>query len=124
MSQDDPRYFERSSGDLFFPIGPASGTDPSIYRDTGINLERPWMAGQAAYSTNFARWMRIDLPMGNEGFDNPLTFTERYPSHELSRELYYPGGPADLDGALERRALLSPPQGRRHLRGQAAPAHD
>ncbi len=92
VSRNDPRYFEFSSGELFVPIGPASGTDPSVYRDTGINLERPWMAGEAAYSTNFARWMRIDLPMGNEGFDNPLTFTERYPSHELSREIYYPEG--------------------------------
>jgi PKD repeat protein len=92
VSTDDPRYFEYSSRDLFFPTGPASGTDYSVYRDTGINLDRVWMGGEAAYSTNWARWMRIDLSLGNEGFDNPLTFRERYPSHELSREIYYPEG--------------------------------
>jgi len=95
VSADDHRYFEYSSRDLFFPIGPAWGADYpdySPYRDTGLNLERPWMAGEGAYSTNWARWMRTDLALGNEGFDSPLTFKERYPSHELSREIFYPEG--------------------------------
>jgi len=92
VSKDDPRYFEYSSRELFIPTGPASGTDYSTYRDTGINLDRVWMAGQGAYTTNWARWMRTDLSLGNEGFDSPLTFRERYPSHELSREIFYPEG--------------------------------
>lgn len=92
ISQNDPRYFEFTNRDLFFPTGPAGGPDYSIYKDTGVNLERPWMAGQAAYSTNWARWIRTDMNNGNEGFSSPLTFKQRYPSHELSREIYYPEG--------------------------------
>jgi PKD repeat protein len=92
VSQDDPRYFEYSSRDLFVPTGPASGTDYATYKGTGINLDRVWMGGQAAYSTNWSRWIRTDLSMGNEGYDSPLTFRERYPSHELSREIYWPEG--------------------------------
>jgi len=50
------------------------------------------MGGLAAYSTNWSRWMRVDHDMGNEGVASPLTFAEHYPSHELSRELFHPGG--------------------------------
>lgn len=92
VSPDDPRYFEFMNRDLFFPIGPAWGSDYSAYKGTGISFDRPWMAGQAAYSSNWARWMRTDIGMGNEGFNNPLTFMEHYPSHEISREMYYPEG--------------------------------
>jgi PKD repeat protein len=90
VSADDSRYFEFSNGDLYYPIGPASGPNYGQYATNGPNLERPWMGGEAAYSTNWARWMRVDLQLGNEGFDNPLTYLERYPSHELSREIVYP----------------------------------
>jgi PKD repeat protein len=92
VSQDDPRYFEYSSRDLFVPTGPAWGNDYASYRGTGINLERPWMGAQGAYSTNWAKWMRIDMPLANEGIESPLTSRERYPSHELSREIVHPGG--------------------------------
>jgi hypothetical protein len=92
VSPDDPRYFEFSNRDLFFPIGPAWGPNYAIYKESGINMERVWMAGQAAYSTNWACWYSTALQPGNEGFDNPLTFQEHYPSHELSREIYYPDG--------------------------------
>lgn len=92
VSPNDPRYFEFSDGTLFYPIGPASGPDYAQYANNGPNFERPWMGGMGAYSTNWAKWMRVDLPMGNEGFESPLTYLERYPSHELSRELFYPGG--------------------------------
>ncbi len=91
VSREDPRYFEFSNRQLFFPIGPASGPDYASFRGTGLNLERPWLAGLAAYSTNFARWMRVDKQMGNEGVDNPLSFDDHYPSHELSRALMAPG---------------------------------
>jgi PKD repeat protein len=92
VSADDPRYFAFSNGDLYYPIGPANGPDYAQYEHSGLNLERPWMAGLAAYSTNWARWMRVDLQLGNEGVDSPLVYTERYPGHELSRELFAPGG--------------------------------
>ena len=92
VSQADSRYFEFSNGDLFWPIGPALGSNYAQYRGTGQNLERPWMAGLGAYSTNFARWISTAKQMGNEGFDSQLNFREHYPSHELSQEIFYPGG--------------------------------
>lgn len=92
ISQNDPRYFEFSNGDLYWPIGPANGWDYEKYKDTGQNLERPWMAGLGVYSTNFARWVSSAKNMGNEGFDSQLTFKEHYPSHELSQEIFYPDG--------------------------------
>jgi PKD repeat protein len=92
VSRNDPRYFEFSNGTLYYPIGPANGPNYAQYANNGPNLERPWMGGMGAYSTNWAKWMRVDIPMGNEGYESPLTYLERYPSHELSRELFYPGG--------------------------------
>ncbi|SPD76427.1 exported hypothetical protein [uncultured Desulfobacterium sp.] len=98
VSSDDPRYFEFTNGKLFFPIGPAWGPDYKVYSGTGLNLERPWMAGIAAYSTNWSRWIRTDKKMGNEGFESPLTFFEHYPTHELSREISYSQGHRILMG--------------------------
>ena len=92
VSRRDPRYFEFANGELYFPIGPAHGQDYQRYANGGPNLDRPWMGGLAAYSTNWSRWMRVDHDMGNEGVGSPLTFAEHYPSHELSRELFHPGG--------------------------------
>jgi PKD repeat protein len=90
VSTVDPRYFEHTTGELFWPIGPAHGNFYSSYKETGQNFERPWMAGIGAYSTNFARWVSSAYEMRNEGFDSNLTFTERYPGHELSQVLTYP----------------------------------
>jgi PKD repeat protein len=90
VSRADPRYFEFSNGELFWPMGPASGSDYAAYQGTGQNMERPWMAGIGAYSTNFARWISSEKEMGNEGFDSNLIYTERYPGHELSQVLTYP----------------------------------
>jgi PKD repeat protein len=90
VSRADPRYFEFSNGDIFWPMGPANGEDYASYNGTGQNMERPWMAGIGAYSTNFARWISSEKEMGNEGFDSNLVFTERYPGHELSQVLAYP----------------------------------
>jgi PKD repeat protein len=92
VSQADPRYFEFSTGELFWPIGPANGSDYQSYKGSGQNLERPWMAGRGAYSTNFARWISSAKEMGNEGFDSNLAFTERYPGHDLTQVLSYPNG--------------------------------
>jgi PKD repeat protein len=92
VSEQDPRYFEYSNGELFWPMGPANGSDYQSYKGTGLNLERPWMAGMGAYSTNFARWISSAKEMGNEGFDSNLIFTQRYPGHELSQLLSYPDG--------------------------------
>jgi PKD repeat protein len=92
VSKQDPRYFEYSNGELFWPMGPANGSDYQAYKETGQNLERPWMAGMGAYSTNFARWISSAKEMGNEGFDSNLIFTQRYPGHELSQLLSYPDG--------------------------------
>jgi hypothetical protein len=92
VSKADPRYFEFSNGSLFWPLGPAIGPDYSKYPGTGINLDREWLAGTGAYSTNFARWVSSAQTMGNEGFDSQLSFKEHYPSHELSQEIAYPNG--------------------------------
>ncbi|NMC79945.1 MAG: PKD domain-containing protein, partial [Chloroflexi bacterium] len=90
VSQADSRYFEFSNGDLYWPIGPANGWDYAKYKDTGQNLERPWMASFGIYSTNFARWVSTAKTMGNEGYDSQLSYKEHYPSHELSQEISYP----------------------------------
>ncbi|MBN2371994.1 MAG: PKD domain-containing protein [Vicinamibacteria bacterium] len=92
VSPHDTRYFSFSNGALFWPVGPATGPDYSVYAGSGQNIERPWMAGRGAYSTNWARWHSSALVSGNEGYDNPFSFREHFPSHELSRELYAPGG--------------------------------
>lgn len=103
VSRSDPRYFEFSNGDLYWPIGPAwadnISTNPNVrkmdysqYKNTGQNLERPWMAGQGAYSTNFARWISSAEAQGNEGVTSRLNFVEKYPGHELSYEISYPEG--------------------------------
>ncbi len=93
VSKDDPRYFEFSNRELFWPIGPAwVGDDAASYKNTGINFDRPWMAGEGAYSTNFARWLSSSERHGNEGIMNRLNFKEHYPGHELSRDLFYPEG--------------------------------
>ncbi len=90
VSQADPRYFEFSNGQLYWPGGPASGPDYAKYQNTGLNLERPWMAGIGAYSTNFARWMSTGKQLGNEGFDSQLTFTNHFPGHQLAQLIQAP----------------------------------
>ncbi len=103
VSRADPRYFEFSNGDIFWPIGPAwadnASTNPNArsmdytqYKNTGQNLERPWMGGQGAYSTNWARWISSAERHGNEGIMSRLNFREKYPGHELSYEIFYPAG--------------------------------
>ncbi len=100
VSKQDPRYFEFSNGQLYWPMGPAwpdnigqtsnpgaKNYDASQFSGTGINFYRPWMAGTGAYSTNWARWPRNDKPHGNEGIESALTWTEKYPGSELSYEL-------------------------------------
>jgi hypothetical protein len=92
VSKNDSRYFEFSNGQLFWPNGPADGPDYAKYKDTGLNMHRQWMAGLGAYSSNFARWISSAKNLGNEGFDSQLSFAHSYPGHDLSHEIFYPGG--------------------------------
>jgi PKD repeat protein len=111
VSKLDPRYFEFSNGELFWPIGPANGSDYKKYKGSGQNIERPWMAGKGAYSTNFARWISSAKEMGNEGFDSNLNYLERYPGHELTQVLTYPEANRLWIGWLQGepfRPLLNP----------------
>ncbi len=91
VSKSDSRYFEFSNGTLFWPNGPADGPSYSQYQGTGMNMQRQWMAGLGAYSTNFARWMSSSKGPGNEGFDSMLNWREHYPGHDLSQEISLPG---------------------------------
>jgi len=92
VSENDSRYFEFSNGDLFWPIGPAWGNDYAKLAGTGQNLERPWMGGRGAYSTNWARWKSSAENFGNEGMMTRLNYLEHLPGHDLSYELFYPEG--------------------------------
>jgi len=92
VSEEDPRYFEFSNGDLFWPLGHVIETDYSLNKGTGLNLERPWMGGRGAYSTNWAKWISTAEQHGNEGYMSRLNYEYHYPSHELSREIFYPSG--------------------------------
>ncbi len=91
VSKSDTRYFEFSNGSLFWPNGPAEGPSYNQYKGTGMNMQRQWMAGLGAYSTNFARWMSSSKNPGNEGFDSMLNWREHYPGHDLSQEISIPG---------------------------------
>ncbi len=90
VSPTDTRYFEYSNGTLYWPGGPASGPDYAQYKYTGLNLERPWMAGIGAYSTNFARWMSTGKGLGNEGYDSQLSFESHFPGRQLSQLIQAP----------------------------------
>ncbi|MBU0618633.1 hypothetical protein KKD62_00180 [Patescibacteria group bacterium] len=57
-----------------------------------MNLVRPWMGGQGAYSTNFARWISSSERHSNEGVMTRLNYQQHYPGHELSYDLFYPEG--------------------------------
>jgi hypothetical protein len=92
VSDADSRYFEFSNGDIYLPIGPASGNDYSKYVGTGQNFERPWMGGRGAYSTRWARWISSAESHGNEGYNSHLSYSEHYPGHELSQWIHYPNG--------------------------------
>jgi hypothetical protein len=103
VSPADPRYFQFSNGQLYWPIGPAwldnqsanpaaRQMDYSQYLGTGQNLERQWMGGLGAYSTNWARWISSAEHLGNEGVMSRLNFREHYPGHDLSYEIFYPAG--------------------------------
>ncbi|MBN2501164.1 MAG: PQQ-binding-like beta-propeller repeat protein [Anaerolineales bacterium] len=92
VSDKDTRYFEFSNGDIFWPVGPAINSDYSENDNVGHTLERPWMGGWGAYSTNWARWVSSAQEMGNEGFSSQLNFKEHYPTSELSQELFWPEG--------------------------------
>ena len=89
VSQSDPRYFEFNNGDLYWPIGPAWGSNYAQYKNTGQNLERPWVAGLGIYSTNWARWKSTAEQFGNEGIMTRLNWREKYPGHDLSYEIFY-----------------------------------
>lgn len=90
VSKDDSRYFEFSNGNLFWPIGPAD--IKNFDSVSGLNFSRIWLAGTGAYSSNFSRWVSSANEMGNEGFDSQFSFTNHYPTHELSQHLFYPEG--------------------------------
>ncbi|MEZ4670779.1 MAG: hypothetical protein R3E39_22980 [Anaerolineae bacterium] len=91
VSPDDPRYFEFSDGSLFWPIGPAySYGNYDQYKDSGLNFDRPWLGGTAAYSSNWARWISTAADFGNEGAGSFLSFREHAPGSDLSYELTYP----------------------------------
>ena len=95
VSAANPRYFEFSNGQIYWPIGPAWLRDSDgyrRYRGTGQNFERVWMGGSGAYSTNWARWKSSAEDHGNEGVMTRLTAREPAPGHELSYELFYPEG--------------------------------
>ena len=90
ISPADSRYFQFSNGDLFFPIGPlwAVNNQPGA----GMNFVRPWMGGEGAYSTNWARWFSSSEDSGNEGPMQIFSYTEHYPGKKLSYPLWYPQG--------------------------------
>ncbi len=91
VSKADSRYFEFSDGSLFWPVGPASGYgDYDQYKESGLNFDRPWLGGIAAYSTNWARWISSAEEHGNEGVMTRLNFREHAPNSELSYDLTYP----------------------------------
>jgi len=96
ISRNDSRYFEFSNGQIYWPIGPAwlerENWDYSLYKDTGINLERPWMAGKGIYNSTWARWWSSAEKHGNEGVQTRLTFKNKAPGSDLSYELFYPEG--------------------------------
>lgn len=98
VSAQDSRYFEYSNGTLHWPMGMtwngASGTSPDGINlaNSVMNYDRPWMGGSGAYSTNWARWKSSAEQHGNEGITSHLSFTEHYPSSELSQYIYYPQG--------------------------------
>ncbi len=91
VSKADPRYFEYSNGDLFFPTGPANmrNGNYNLYKDTGANITRFWLGGIGIYSTNWARWKSSGELHGNEGHMASLTWLEKYPGHELSYKIIY-----------------------------------
>lgn len=80
VSKQDPRYFEFSSGDLYFPTGPTLDT----VKNESLNNGRPWMGGRGAYSSRWARWWSTAEDWGNEGADTYVCFTQHYPGSELS----------------------------------------
>jgi hypothetical protein len=90
QSSADSRYFEYSNGQLYYPLGPATNKDYSLYVGTGINHYRPWIAGTGAYSTNWARWISSHESLGNEGFSSFLTPEHAAPGSELSQKMFYP----------------------------------
>ncbi len=106
VSQSDSRYFEFSNRSLFWPIGPAwldnkgKSTNPAAtdisyaqYVGTGVNFDRPWMAGWGAYSGNWARWISSAERLGNEGFSTRFDTQNVYPGSEMSYPLWYNGNP-------------------------------
>ncbi|MDM8521061.1 PKD domain-containing protein [Anaerolineales bacterium HSG6] len=101
VSQQDPRYFEHSTGELFFPVGPALESDYHLNKNA-LNLARPWLGMLGIYSTNWAKWMSSSEKHGNEGYMAPLTFRHHYPSHELAYKLFCQAScgddESDMDG--------------------------
>lgn len=90
VSPEDSRYFLHNNGDLFFPLGPAF--IENFTQNSGVmNLNRPWMAGYGAYSSNWARWVSSAEQHGNEGFQAPLTYRHHYPGHDLSYKMVVDG---------------------------------
>lgn len=101
VSGADPRYFQFSNGDLFWPVGPAwvgrEGWTFARYKDKGHFIDRRWLGGSGMYSANWARWKSSAEQGGNEGFASRLTFfndpAERPPGGDgLAQALFYPEG--------------------------------
>ena len=100
ISAEDPRYFVRAGGGLFFPIGPA--LEPGTQANDGVlNLARPWLGGFGGWSGNWSRWISPAERHGNEGFMAPLSFLDRAPGSELSMWLGCSSGCGADDDELE-----------------------
>lgn len=119
VSKSDPRYFEFTNGQLFWPIGPAwmdrGNYDYGIYKDTGTMYERPWLAGNGTYSGRWARWKSSAEKHGNEGHNFRLSWTEKSPGSELSYEFFYPEGHRQwVTGFLDNQFAGRIKQGQRY----------
>lgn len=86
VSGKDSRYFEHTTGETFFPVGPANLGNLAANGNV-LNFARPWMGGTGAYSTNWSRWLSSSEKHGNEGVRAPLHFQDHYPGRELSLKL-------------------------------------
>lgn len=98
VSQADTRYFEYSDGSLMWPFGMTwtgtSGTleDGTPMSQATLNYDRPWMGGRGAFSSNWYRWISSAEQHGNEGIGIHYSFTQHYPSSEISQHIHYPEG--------------------------------
>jgi len=94
VSTADPRYFQYSSGKIYWPLGMTWGggkgptSDGIDLSNSVLNYDRYWMGGDGAYTTRWPRWFSTAKPeWGNEGAEINAFFTEHYPGHELSQRV-------------------------------------